>query len=299
MVPSCACGAARASPRLAPKPCLPQTVAQAAPHLQHIPQLAAGRQAAAGMRARAASAAAAAAAAAAGSPSICVVGAGVIGMTSALRIKQVRATAALAGVPADRAGNMPGRSPRRFLAPPSAAGAAGRRGDGCGGAAGGHHLALCWRPVEAVHAGGCGRQRGGPCAASAACTQNSHTACCLCCRFRTPRCPPCRCLPAPQGDTPPALVNRWGQDTLEHYLRLYQSPDAPAAGGGGVWGRGGAWGRGSMWKGCCCQVMRCPPAACTGRQTRGSARVLPAAGTAFPGAPSHPTIIALPPQARC
>lgn len=32
------------------------------------------------------------------------------------------------------------------------------------------------------------------------------------------------------GDTPPELVNRWGCDTLDHYLALYQSPEAPAAG---------------------------------------------------------------------
>lgn len=36
-----------------------------------------------------------------------------------------------------------------------------------------------------------------------------------------------------QGDTPPELVNRWGCDTLDHYLALYQSPEAPAAGGMG------------------------------------------------------------------
>lgn len=38
-----------------------------------------------------------------------------------------------------------------------------------------------------------------------------------------------------QGDTPPELVNRWGCNTLDHYLALYQSPEAPAAGweGGG------------------------------------------------------------------
>lgn len=36
--------------------------------------------------------------------------------------------------------------------------------------------------------------------------------------------------PDSQGSTPPELVNRWGSDTLEHYLGLYQSPEAPAAG---------------------------------------------------------------------
>lgn len=35
---------------------------------------------------------------------------------------------------------------------------------------------------------------------------------------------------AAQGDTLPQLANRWGQDTLQHYLQLYQSPEAPAAG---------------------------------------------------------------------
>jgi hypothetical protein len=32
------------------------------------------------------------------------------------------------------------------------------------------------------------------------------------------------------GDTPPQLVNRWGQETFDHYMQLYQSPEAPAAG---------------------------------------------------------------------
>ena len=34
-----------------------------------------------------------------------------------------------------------------------------------------------------------------------------------------------------QGDTPPALANRWGADTFDHYMSLYQSAEAPAAGG--------------------------------------------------------------------
>jgi hypothetical protein len=38
------------------------------------------------------------------------------------------------------------------------------------------------------------------------------------------------CRTAAQGDTPPELVNRWGQDTFDHYLALYQSPEAPEAG---------------------------------------------------------------------
>ncbi|PSC73607.1 D-aspartate oxidase [Micractinium conductrix] len=32
------------------------------------------------------------------------------------------------------------------------------------------------------------------------------------------------------GDTPPALANRWGADTFDHYMSLYQSAEAPAAG---------------------------------------------------------------------
>ncbi|KAI3427267.1 hypothetical protein D9Q98_007199 [Chlorella vulgaris] len=32
------------------------------------------------------------------------------------------------------------------------------------------------------------------------------------------------------GDTPPDLVNRWGQDTFDHYMQLYQSVEAPEAG---------------------------------------------------------------------
>lgn len=46
-----------------------------------------------------------------------------------------------------------------------------------------------------------------------------------------------------QGDTPPELVNRWGCDTLDHYLGLYQSPEAPAA-GGMARGQGHDW---SLW----------------------------------------------------
>ena len=34
----------------------------------------------------------------------------------------------------------------------------------------------------------------------------------------------------PQGDTPPDLVNKWGKDTFDHYMQLYQSPEAQAAG---------------------------------------------------------------------
>lgn len=38
-----------------------------------------------------------------------------------------------------------------------------------------------------------------------------------------------------QGDTPAHLVNKWGKDTLDHYLQLYQSPEAPAAGMHASW----------------------------------------------------------------
>lgn len=41
---------------------------------------------------------------------------------------------------------------------------------------------------------------------------------------------PADALPVPQGDTPPDLVNRWGKDTFDHYLDLYQSSAAPEAG---------------------------------------------------------------------
>lgn len=93
MAQSMACCGVRAAvglPRPAPKPCLPQTVAQAAWQQLHGTQHAAGRPAAAGVRARAASSGVAAdAGSGGGSPSVCVIGAGVIGLTSALRIKQV------------------------------------------------------------------------------------------------------------------------------------------------------------------------------------------------------------------
>ena len=92
MAQSMACCTARCvSPHLALKPSLPQTGAHAALQQLHGAQHAAGRLAAAGVRARAASSSAAADAGSgtATGPSICIVGAGVIGMTSALRIKQV------------------------------------------------------------------------------------------------------------------------------------------------------------------------------------------------------------------
>ena len=38
------------------------------------------------------------------------------------------------------------------------------------------------------------------------------------------------CLPAPAGDTPAELVNRWGQATLDHYMQLYFSQEAAGAG---------------------------------------------------------------------
>ena len=75
------------------KPCVPRrTVAWAALRKSQCAQHVTDRSAAAGLHARAASSTAAAAGSGGGSsdgPSICIIGAGVIGMTSALRIKQV------------------------------------------------------------------------------------------------------------------------------------------------------------------------------------------------------------------
>lgn len=153
-------------------------------------------------------------------------------------------------------------------------GAAGRHGDrGCR-AAGGHHLALCWRAVEAVHSGG---WRAGDVAAPRSGSMHVSKLPIACCPWpildAAPPGRPPPPMPAPQGDTPPALVNRWGQDTLEHYLRLYQSPDAPAAGGVGCSRQGvghaawrcGAWHCAVRGRRCC----GCVPTICRHEQAGG------------------------------
>lgn len=168
-----------------PRPRGAQTLRLARPlHQLCYPRAAAG-VAAARRHAHCVSAAAAAAGGGSGG-GVCVVGAGVIGLTSALRIKQ-----ALPDVAVTVLGE--------------------QLQDTTSHCAGG-----LWKPYTLVRkAGQAGNERAG---------RSAHRA------QHASASPAPSTTPRLQGDTPAELVNRWGRDTLAHYLSLYQSPQAPASG---------------------------------------------------------------------